>query len=388
MDWPTALRMTMSADSARRCIPRRRRRPRSPWVGSSPARPCVARERGPQQKSPGLATRASFIRRAHDGRAAKDQVGTLRSISLPISPAAISRRAVTPCLFLDSILGVWPWLSMRARYVAASTSWKRFGIFSRQSSTVMRAIRYFLGWGREQRVDKRWRWISNSRIGATPEESGQVQRGEDVGVVGALGREAQGFGLLANHRAEFRQGLVEITIYYNKVEALGLGDLVAGIRQALGDDLRQVLAAAAQALRQLVPARRQDEDQHRGREELADLQCALPVDLQHDVLAVGQQRLDALARRAVPVAVHMRVLEALAGRDHLLEALDGGEVVFAAVALLLARRARGVRHRDGQVRLVLEQRLDEGRFAGTAGGGDDEELAGEFHGKSGEVGMR
>ena len=25
--------------------------------------------------------------------------------------------------------GAWPWLSMRARYVAANTSWKRLGIF-------------------------------------------------------------------------------------------------------------------------------------------------------------------------------------------------------------------------------------------------------------------
>src|SRR4030095_334791 len=64
---------------------------------------------------------------------------------MPISPAAISRSAVTPGLFLVSTLGAWPWLHMRARYVAASTSWKRFGILTRQSSTVMRAMRAFSG---------------------------------------------------------------------------------------------------------------------------------------------------------------------------------------------------------------------------------------------------
>src|ERR1700755_2503129 len=68
------------------------------------------------------------------------QPGTLLRISRPILPWAISRSAVTPGLFLLSILGAWPWLSMRARYVAASTSWKRFGICWRQSSTVMRAM--------------------------------------------------------------------------------------------------------------------------------------------------------------------------------------------------------------------------------------------------------
>src|SRR6185436_7933502 len=68
------------------------------------------------------------------------QPGTFLSISRPILPSAISRSAVTPGLFLLSILGAWPWLSMRARYVAASTSWKRFGMCCRQSSTVMRAM--------------------------------------------------------------------------------------------------------------------------------------------------------------------------------------------------------------------------------------------------------
>jgi len=38
------------------------------------------------------------------------------------SPAAISRSAVTPGLFCVFTLGVWPWCSMRARYVAASTN--------------------------------------------------------------------------------------------------------------------------------------------------------------------------------------------------------------------------------------------------------------------------
>ena len=49
-----------------------------------------------------------------------------------------------------------------------------------------------------------------------------------------------------------------------------------------------------QALAQFVPARRQDEDQHRVREQLLDLQRALPVDLQHHVLAAHEARPAAL----------------------------------------------------------------------------------------------
>ena len=54
------------------------------------------------------------------------------------------------------------------------------------------------------------------------------------------------------------------------------------------------------------PAGRQDEDQHGVREQLLDLQRALPVDLQHHVFAARQARLDRLARGAVEVAVHLR----------------------------------------------------------------------------------
>src|SRR3954471_12249946 len=107
--------------------------------------------------------------------------------------------------------------------------------------------------------------------------SGQVQRGEGLGVVGSLGREAQGLGLLANHGTELGQGLVERAVDYNKIETLGLRHLVAGVVQALGDDLRRVFAPAAQALRQLVPARWQDEHEQGGGEQRADLQRALPV---------------------------------------------------------------------------------------------------------------
>jgi hypothetical protein len=71
-----------------------------------------------------------------------DYNGTFFSISIPTLPAAISRNAVTPGLFLLSTLAVWPWLSMRARYDAANTNWKRLGICCRQSSTVIRAMNF------------------------------------------------------------------------------------------------------------------------------------------------------------------------------------------------------------------------------------------------------
>ena len=58
--------------------------------------------------------------------------------------------------------------------------------------------------------------------------------------------------------------------------------------------------------------RRQDEHVHRVRDQPANLRGALPVDLQHDVLARGNLPGEPGARRRIPVAVHLCVFEELA----------------------------------------------------------------------------
>ena len=82
---------------------------------------------------------------------------------------------------------------------------------------------------------------------------------------------------------------------------------------------------------------------------LAHLARALPVDLQQHVLAGGQLRLHRLPRGALPVAVHQRVLEEIAGGDHRLEFVGADEVVVLGMALARARRARGERDRQADV---------------------------------------
>ena len=78
--------------------------------------------------------------------------------------------------------------------------------------------------------------------------------------------------------------------------------------------------------------------------------------------------------------MNLRRLEELAARDPPAKRGLVDEVVLAALLLLAARLARCVRHRDHQVRIDLQQRADEARFAGPARGGDDVEVAGVFHG--------
>src|SRR5689334_6514678 len=248
---------------------------------------------------------------------------------------------------------------MRARYVAASTSWKRLGIFSRQSSTVMRAM-------------------------ADPKEGdggrlGKAERGEDRGP--GPSERCVLETLRVDDRLEVEQRRLEQGVDYNEVELARLPNLGTRVLHPSLDHLEAVLAASRQTLAQLLPARRQHENQHRVGKELLDLQRALPVDLEDDVEATDDARLDRRLRRAVEVAVDLGPLDELAARDHRAERRLVGEVVFAAVLVLAARLPGRVRDRDDEVRVELEQRVDEGRLAGAARGGNGEEGAGQGSGR-------
>ena len=79
--------------------------------------------------------------RSRSARCAGLPAAAFSSISMPTLPAAISRSATTVGLSRSvSTSGELPAEICRARLVAASVSSKRLGIFSRQSSIVMRAM--------------------------------------------------------------------------------------------------------------------------------------------------------------------------------------------------------------------------------------------------------
>src|ERR1039457_1898603 len=77
--------------------------------------------------------------------------------------------------------------------------------------------------------------------------------------------------LRMDDRLEIEQRHLEKSVNYNEVEVPSLRHLDPCIRHAPLDDLRIVLAAALQARKQLVPARRQKKDEHGVREEPLDL---------------------------------------------------------------------------------------------------------------------
>jgi hypothetical protein len=62
--------------------------------------------------------------------------------------------------------------------------------------------------------------------------------------------------------------------------------------QPLRDHVRTIFPTPIQTLRQFLPTRRQDEHQHRVREQLLDLQRPLPVDLQHHIVTLRDAAVD------------------------------------------------------------------------------------------------
>src|SRR3954467_4753242 len=95
-----------------------------------------------------------------------------------------------------------------------------------------------------------------------------------------------------NDRLQIEERRFEQSVDYNEVEMPGLGHLEPRVLHPLLDHLGMVLAAPLQPLAQFAPARRQDEDEHRIREQRLDLQRALPVDFEHDVVAIVYAVLD------------------------------------------------------------------------------------------------
>ena len=104
-----------------------------------------------------------------------------------------------------------------------------------------------------------------------------------------------------------------------------------------------------------------------------DLPGALPVDVEHHVLAARQGLLDRLARRAVEIAVHLGPFEQIAALAHLVELVGRDEPVVHAVDLRGALRPR--RHRDRQVdaRVLAHEVLGQRRLAGARGRRQDQQ---------------
>jgi hypothetical protein len=147
---------------------------------------------------------------------------------------------------------------------------------------------------------------------------------------------------------------------------------------ARADPRVRYLGARPHALLQRLGRRRQDEHADRIGNLPAHLRGPLPVDFQQHVASGSQLRLDRLARRSLPVAVHQCVFEEIAGGDHLLERLGAHEVVMLGVALAGPRGPRGERYRQRDRGIARQAGVDDAGFSGARRSRDDEE--GSAHG--------
>src|SRR6476619_4299987 len=114
-------------------------------------------------------------------------------------------------------------------------------------------------------VDEQWR----ARAGV---DSRQIEGGKDRGP--GPPQRCVLEPLRMDDRFQIEERRLEQGVDYNEVELIRLGDLDARVGHPLLDRLGVVLAAPFEAKAQLVPARRQDEDEHRVGEEPLDLQRA------------------------------------------------------------------------------------------------------------------
>jgi hypothetical protein len=106
------------------------------------------------------------------------------------------------------------------------------------------------------------------------------------------------------------------------------------------DGADAVLGAALEPGAELLDGGGQDEDRdHVGTGLFVELEGALIVDVEEDVVAGGELFFDLGTRRAVEIAVHFGGLEQAAIAAHLLEGWHIDEVVMLAVDLVGAARA-------------------------------------------------
>ena len=121
-----------------------------------------------------------------------------------------------------------------------------------------------------------------------------------------------------------------------------MAHLVGRLRHAAGDLLLAVLRTGAQATLELAGGGRQDEDADQIlRRPFGKLLGSLPIDVEQDILAIGQCGLDRCPRRAVVVVENAGMLEEFAPIDHAAKRCRVEELVVDAVLLAGPLGARG-----------------------------------------------
>ena len=138
-------------------------------------------------------------------------------------------------------------------------------------------------------------------------------------------------------------GVVQIVVDQHVIIAVPAADLVPAFAHPFFDDLVTVLPATDKTSVQFGDRRRQQEDRQRvlAQNRVADLLCALPINVEQHVTAVIYRRLYRALGRAVEIAENMRVFQHLAIGHLRLEVWFGHEMVMLAIHFARTCRPRG-----------------------------------------------
>jgi 16S rRNA (adenine1518-N6/adenine1519-N6)-dimethyltransferase len=172
------------------------------------------------------------------------------------------------------------------------------------------------------------------------------------------------------NRLHLRERAIDIGIDDHVVVLGPVAHLVGGLAHARMDDLIGVLRSRSQPQLEVRNRRRQHEDA----DEIAiclltKLLRALPVDVEQNVAALDQSRLDWQPGRAIAISEHLRPFQQFAVLDHCVETRRVEEMVVAAVDLARPLLARRHRNRKLDARVSREELARQRGLAGPRGRG-------------------
>jgi len=186
------------------------------------------------------------------------------------------------------------------------------------------------------------------------------------------------------HQAfQFSQGGVEVAVNQGRIELPFCGQFDARPRQPVGDGLRAVGAAAANAPLQLVEGRRLDQQLKAGREAAPHLASALELDLEQHRFAGIELVFDRLPRGSIEVAGKFGPLEKATRRDPCFKAVSVQKEVMDPLLFAAAGWACCRRYRQPDLGMALQQLAHQRAFADAAGTGDHGETPGAGAGHGG-----
>src|ERR1700752_2512232 len=177
-----------------------------------------------------------------------------------------------------------------------------------------------------------------------------------------------------NDVEDLRGGPLDAVVDHQVIVSLGLRHLAHRVRVSAGEGVVVVGAAVAEAAAEGLQGRRDEGDEDRLGEPVADGRRPLDVDLEDHVLAAREHRLDAPAGGAVAVAVDGRGLEELPLLLEPAEALLVDEGVGDAVDLAGAGWPGRVGDAVAQPRVTAEELVEHGVLADTTRPAEDDAL--------------